>query len=434
IFIVPISPEEPKMQHRRYKALAITSTKKPLNTHLWWEHPTYGIIMVDSTNQAVLLHSTIARLLVDPSDWSVIDLSDNTNSYKIQAGWLDGNDLWLVMSNNGGIADDFEVFFIEFDDSNDCNPVGVSAGQDANSVYVFDLFFITGNIYVVNLETRGGGGLGAVWEVSTHPFTQKDEWEFVDENSSLGSGVVPSGDDKYYTSHYNPDVGNRFYIMSYDKSGDLVTISSDFLDGYRNPDDQLKGISYDGNNILTFIAKQVADEKNYICIYDITEDDLSVLTEHNVALMTDRNNSGSVPNEFEKGFGLTNKIVYEIKPKRGGIIQLQNLSSQLSGNIIAITDTLLFAINSGGGWDMFEFTDVSTEISEIEYDYGIIGIPQSGKFITHPDFQANWNKGDSIKIYDQFDILEFWGIIKDKNRDDRGFYVFDIDSFGNEAY
>ena len=105
-------------------------------------HSTYGILLVDSTDQTVLLFSTIARLIVDGSDWDVVDLSDNTNSYKIQAGWLDGNDLWLVMCDNDGTADDFEVCYIELDDSNDCNPIAVSSGADVNTVYAIDIFKI----------------------------------------------------------------------------------------------------------------------------------------------------------------------------------------------------------------------------------------------------------------------------------------------------
>ena len=140
LFLIPIEEDGDNMEYDNYIDLGIISTKKPFNTHLWWFHSTYGIVMVDSTNQTVLLHSTIARLLVDPSDWSVINLSDNTNSYKIQAGWLDGNDLWLVMCDNDATADDFEVFFIELDDSNDCNPIDVSAGGGANSVKAFDIF------------------------------------------------------------------------------------------------------------------------------------------------------------------------------------------------------------------------------------------------------------------------------------------------------
>ncbi|KKN42529.1 hypothetical protein LCGC14_0712150, partial [marine sediment metagenome] len=138
------------MKKYEFVDLGIDSTKYPFNTHLWWEHSTYGIYMVDGSDQTVLLQSTIARLLVDGSDWSIIDLRDNTNSYKIQAGWLDGNDLWLVSCDNDGTADDFEVFFVELDDSNDCNPIAVSAGADVNTVYAFDIFKIGADHFVIN--------------------------------------------------------------------------------------------------------------------------------------------------------------------------------------------------------------------------------------------------------------------------------------------
>ena len=123
------------MQHYRWVDIGIESTKRPYKPNLIWEHATYGIIMVAMDDQTDLIIS-----IDKGTSWSSIDLSDNTNTYNIQAGWLDGNDLWLVSCDNPG--DDFEVFFVELDDSNDCNPIGVSLGQDAGTVNVCDIFKI----------------------------------------------------------------------------------------------------------------------------------------------------------------------------------------------------------------------------------------------------------------------------------------------------
>ena len=125
------------MNINTYTDLGIISTKKPFNTHLFWEHSIYGLILVDVDDQTKLFISTNKG-----DSWSEIDLSDNANSYKIQSGWLDGNDLWLVMCDNDGTADDFEVCYVELDDSNDCNPIGISAGGDVNTYYVIDIFKI----------------------------------------------------------------------------------------------------------------------------------------------------------------------------------------------------------------------------------------------------------------------------------------------------
>ncbi len=441
IFLIPIIEEKPKMEQYRFKDIGITSTKAPFNTHLIWVHATYGIIMVDSTDQTVLLHSTIARLLIDPSDWSIVDISDNANSYKIQAGSLDENDLWLVSCDNDGTADDFEVFFIEFDDSNDCNPIDVSTGADVNSVYAWDIIKVGASFFVINAEEHAADAPNVArimsWNVTNNPFV-------IDTEEALATGANSND----YEFSYSVVIGTDVYLMiAFSPStiaGVIIWDSAinDFAPGAQFagnadlPDDRNSwSLAYDGINFISCVFKDLDDgNKNKLGVYSITGDSWEELGVYNIALQLDRNNAGTVPNELEKGFGLSDEMVYELKPNKGGIIQLQDLSSQLSGNIVAITDTLLFAINSGGGWDIYEFQDVSNEIDEIEYDYGILGIPQEGFFIVHPDFQTNWNKEDSIKIYDQFDILEFWGLIKDKNRDDRGFYVFDIDAFSNEVY
>ena len=68
----------------KFKDLSITSAKLPHNTHLFWEHSTYGLILVDADDQTKLFIS------MDKGDnWAEIDLSDNANSYDIQSGWLD---------------------------------------------------------------------------------------------------------------------------------------------------------------------------------------------------------------------------------------------------------------------------------------------------------------------------------------------------------
>lgn len=153
----------------RYVDLGIVSAKLPFNTHLWWEHATYGLFLVDSTDQTKLFYST------DEGDnWSEVDLSDNDNSYKIQAGWLDGVDLWLVMCDNDGTADDFEVCYIELDDSNDCNHIAVSVGADANTVYAHDIFKIGTDHYVYNEEDRDAGDhYRVIWDVDADPFVEK---------------------------------------------------------------------------------------------------------------------------------------------------------------------------------------------------------------------------------------------------------------------
>ena len=412
------------MQHRRFKDLGITSTKKPFNTHLWWEHSTYGLILVDSGDQTKLFIST------DKGDnWSEIDLSDNINSYKIQSGWLDGNDLWLVMCDNDGTADDFEVCFIELDDSNDCNPIAVSVGADVNTVYAHDIFKIGTDIFVLNGEERAGLEYFVVWDVDTNPFVEKDDTRkgVADGINIMTYGVVV-GTTAYWMLTVTGDT--NLLVTRYLHATTTVEVKSQFDDYYLDPNIEYKGLSYDGVNSIYGIVKFDTDAKYYLMNYSI-DDDYTPKGEYNIVLMLDRNNVGTVPNEFEKGFSIdSTETVFEITPKRSGIRVLQNMADITDAVIIAITDN--FLMNDDG--DMFEFTDVTNEISTILYNDGIVGIPKRGNFTVHPDFHINWNKGDSIKIYDQYGQLEFHGLITDKNRNSRGIYVYKIDSFTNEIY
>ena len=408
------------MDHRRFKSLGIVSAKKPFNVQLFWEHSTYGLILVDSGDQTKLFIST------DKGDnWSEIDLSDNTNSFKIQAGWLDGNDLWLVMCDNDGIETEFEVCFVELDDSNDCNPIDVQATSAADSMRVYDIFKLGSDFYVYWNDNIGVGELEWITEVTVSPFVAKDS---INAEEGRTSYVVVVGTKAYWWKTNDGDTFARTGL--YDSTIPAITFPFNVINGYFvKTDTNFRGQSYDGSDVLQTVLEKDADNKNYLINFSIGGDAYTIGSEYNIILMLDRNNSGIVPNELEKAFSSDSvETVYEIKARRGGIRVLQNMADITDAVIIAITDN--FLMNNDG--DMFEFTDVTNEISTILYTDGIMGILKKGVFTVHPDFHINWNKGDSIKIYDQYDQLEFHGLITDKNRNTRGIYVFKIDSFTNE--
>ena len=256
------------MKYYNYKDLGITSAKLPFNTHLFWEHSTYGFIMVDSTNQSVLLFSTKARLLVDGSDWDVVDLSDNTYSYKIQAGWLDGNDLWLVMCDNDGTADRFEVCYIELDDSNDCNTIGVSIGADSNSVYVWDIFKIDGTFHVVDYEAHSITLYCVVWDVNTAPLTIIDE-TLVRYLGNLGWYGIVAG-----TTYYSFGSSVPGFQMTvpfwFDYSTSTITVSDADSELCQPLNLSQIGVSYDGDNTLYLLCRDAGDgDKIYLISYSI---------------------------------------------------------------------------------------------------------------------------------------------------------------------
>ena len=318
------------MIYKNYTDLKNVGTKIPFSTHLFWEHPTYGLILVDSTDQTVLLIST------DKAEtWNIIDLSDNTNSYKIQAGWLDTNDLWLVMCDNPG--DDFEVCFIELDDSNDCNPIGVSAGADNNTVFVYDILKADGNFYVYNKEERAAAKKIAYWDVDTAPFTDKLNYAAV--NQDILSPAIVDGIMIYHNYEFD-DAGTKKILMVAIPSNAFGAWTSSLveLEDYILPALELRAISFDGDDLLYQVFEQVADGKNYLYTNEISDNgDWVNLGEFNVVLMLDRNTAAGV---LEKGFHLTEPKLYQLHSTRHQLHLIASLN--ISGkHIVGITDNFL---------------------------------------------------------------------------------------------
>ncbi|KKL97599.1 hypothetical protein LCGC14_1832850, partial [marine sediment metagenome] len=340
------------------------------------------------------------------------------------------NIIYCVEAKEDSVLDDRKVFYIDLDDSDNVVEMGSWTPPlsviDASGM---DIFKIGSDFYVTDIFE----GPAAVTGIQIRKWNDPN-WDQVATLVTDIAGQRPTpflvtvvGTDAYFLQENTSS--NNIDLLKFDSTG--PTLTSIFATGaYQLDTVETTVIVYDDSDNLTFILNKDADGLNYLQRWNITGASITELGRFDVVFMRDGFNSGVVPNESVKGFGLTDEKIYEIKPKHGSIILRQDASGITDDNWEAISDNI--AMNVDG--DMFEFTEVSNEIDEIEYDYGIIGIPQVGFFIAHPDFQTNWNKGDSIKIYDQFDVLEFWGIIKDKSRDDRGFYRFDIDSFGNEVY
>ena len=339
------------------------------------------------------------------------------------------------MCDNDGTADDFEVFYIELDDANDCNPVGVSAGATADTVYAYDIFKIDSNMYVLDKEDNPFKKY-VLWDVTSAPLN--NDFQFTPDDSSDfdASFVAVVGSDAYYPSwDFNLGVTDYFRIFKIDPDagGNKIIYQSNGEAGWKLATDKnLYGMAYDGSDLLFFHIEKQADNKNHFMEYSIISDSWIEKTESKIALMMDRNNLASVPNEVEKGFGIIapyKEFTYELFPNRNGNRQLQDCNSLSDADLIAITDN--FLMNDDG--DMFEFQNITNEISTIRYNGGIMGVEKKGSMIIHPDFENRWSKEDSIKIYDQYDQLEFWGKIIDKNRNRRGLYVIKFDSFTNEV-
>ena len=347
-----------KVKYDNYTDLEIVSVKKPFNAHLFWEHSTYGLILVDLDDQTKLFIST------DKGDnWAEIDLSDNTHTYKIQSGWLDGVDLWLVMCDNDGTADNFEVCFIELDDSNDCNPIGVSAGADVNTVYAEDIFKLGANIFVINREQRAGTKFIVSWDVDTAPFTEIDTNSYgALINVVFVKGVVIGSD--YYT-FFNSDDEIEFFRFEFEGTTNTLTALTP-TGTYNIPTNiNLRVISSDDTSILYFIVTS-DDSTYYLATHDINGTTWTLGGVYNIVLMLDRNTAAGVK---EKAFHLTEYKIYQIQEN----VQQLNLIAIVNTDavIIAITDN--FLMNNDG--DMFEYEDKIRKLITVDIVHEIMEPP-----------------------------------------------------------
>ena len=408
------------MQHRRFKDLGIVSAQKPKNTHLFIETSDGTLWLADSVDAAKLYYST------DKGDnWTL----KTTRVDKIKMFYYDRiNERVYAVDGTTADASSSRQFYIDTTDKS-ITEGDLAGGNDE----MLDIIWDGTRAFSIKFN-RIGAGAGEV-DFFAREFNSvfSDSHATGDifdaKNYDMTPGIVISG---FYWFLYWHEDNNNVELWKYEIANNGWTKMETSTAGIKiSTNKSQQGFAYDGSDVLYFVLYDTGDSKHYLYTYIITTDTLTKKGVYNISLMLDRNNSAITPNEFEKGFSIgASETVYEIKARRGGIRILQNMADITDAVIIAITDN--FLMNNDG--DMFEFQDVTSEISTIFYNDGIIGVEKKGTFTIHPDFHINWSKGDSIKIYDNNDVLEFHGLITDKNRNRKGIYVFKIDSFTNEIY
>ncbi|KKL17472.1 hypothetical protein LCGC14_2485240, partial [marine sediment metagenome] len=366
------------MQYRRWTPLGITSAKKPKYTYLQIED-SGNLIAVDSIQPLFLMKS------IDKGDnWSNIEERTSNNDL-ILGMWHDVGANRLYCCSISGAGPTQYAFYVDLSDDSitefGSTPTSTTT-EDTNQGR--DIFKIGSTFYMTNQIQTAVGGVHM--EIRVYKY---DAGWVLDASISLDgiANLAPSpkpvvviGTDAYFFVR-NALGANTLYLVKFDSTVPSLT-KLYTTTTYDRPTPNLQPLAYDGNNLIYAVLTKTGT--NHLMTWNITSSSITELAPYDVALQLDRNNRGTVPNEFEKGFDITTKIIYEIKARRGGLILLQDMSSLLSGNIVAMTDNFFFADDGVGTWDMFEFTEVSSEIDEIEYDYGIIGIPQVGFFIAHP--------------------------------------------------
>ena len=358
ILLIPPKPieEEPEVKTYRFKDLGINSSKKPESTHLWWEDSNGYLYAIDSND-----NNDVIKSIDKAASWSKIgDLTDGGDGFAMfpdEANdrlYIDGmsrGELWLNRDYIDLTNDSKNTFGTLIATSINPRDVFVYGGS-VYHLYSWGLFPRKLSFFKegVATETVEMGADAA----RTHDFSQ----------------VAVIGGFAWYLWKWSDE---NVELWKYEIDNNAFTEMEDCGANTELPPINQRAITYDGSNILQFVLQDTGDSKFYLYTYNITGDTLTKGAEYNVALMLDRNNTGIVPNEVEKGFGIANKIVYEIKPNRGGVIQLQTLFAQLTTNIIAITDNFVMADDIGGGaYPMFEYQDVAREISSIRYRGGII--------------------------------------------------------------
>lgn len=417
------------MEFPRYEDLKIVSARKPQNTHLWIETTAGVLYLVDSVDNTKLYKSTDkgdtwVQVDIDPSNTSG---DQKSRDHKIKALWNDGTYIHGVDCDNDGTADNFDVWKLLLADDT-VTEVGTETGADADSVYVFDIFKIGSDVYVWNVESRGGVNSTrvVVWDVDVSPFTEIVVKNYFLESFNWNfSYCVVVGTLAYIA--YNITGGDDYSYLKFDSVGDtLVRQNSLPLSDYTVPTNENQlGIAYDGSDIL--ISTAVYSSVVYLVDFSISGDSFTAGSYvYNVAMALDRNTpSGSL----EKGFSINaTETVYQIKPRKGGIIQLQDISALSDALLIGITHS--FVINNDG--DMFEYSNIEKKVSKISYNDGILPIPKKGSMEIHPDYEGYFQEGDSIEVYDPSSTLEFFGKITNKSRLSTGIYRLKIEDYRNE--
>ncbi len=410
---------------RRWIDLAISSPKRPGAHHLFVEVSNGDLWMNDFANIKILLKSTDKGL-----NWSTIA----TRAQDIRGLWYDRSAGRLYGCTTIGLNVNHAAFNILLSDDSE-NEMGTWSSLAVINQDGRDIFKIGTDFYVTDYYDNGG-----TVNLAVRKWVDPN-WN-VDASLNIHAGIVgnPSsvvivGTDAYFLDREVP-AGPGVFEMSLVKFDSTVpsltelfgSIAYDFSGASRV-------ITYDGSNILTFLLNKVADSLDYLQEWNISGATRTEKTTFNVILMSQRFNIGTPPNEVEKAFGSTNKITYETKSNRGGIVLLQDLSAILTTNIIAISDNFLIVDDIGGGaYPMFEWTNVAIRMDSLFYDGGIIPIPKLGSFHVSSIYKANWNEEDSFKYYDDNNVLEIWAKITKRYIDLFDNYHYDFDFYSNEMY
>ncbi len=406
------------VDYRRFISLGITSGKLPSKPFLFIELEDGKLILVDSTSQTDILLSTDKG-----ANWDTFGTGDFSSgkislAQNIVSAFHDhDNDLIYFIFTKGG--------------GNSCRVSYLNTSTFSMTNIAVDIFGILDVPY--DVWVRDGNLEASIRDDDTNDlkvlrWTDPNWVGIVSKavnHASMTVGLVTViSTVAYFVSAAQTDAD----IMKMWKFDGTNMNGGGFTGVHYNIPDNCKTIAFDGNNTLSFTLQKSSDSSYHLWLADATT---FTFTDHGVfgvSFMADRNNIKTAPNELEKAFGIADEKVYEIKPRRGGIIQLQDINTITDANITAITDSFLMLTNG----KMFEWTNISHKIYDFIYNGGIFPTRKVGTFKTHPDDSIYFSEGDSLKIYDDNNVLEVWAKIIKKYKGDDGISRYDIDFFSNE--
>lgn len=380
ILTITIITEDCKMEVKGYEDLGIISSKKPANTHLWIEVNSSGIIYMVPSGDLDNMYKSI----------------DKGETWSNSLGYSAGYDFQILSPD---LAND-KIYFMVFESDDEAFLIGyVDLTDDSfNIITSFsggyngeDVLYIGATwrwTFTFDVVSTGRKNL-LFWEDS--PGSDGKDMGLYAGRTHEMSYLTGDGSDKaYYLWQWSNE---NVELWRYDETvGTVVELQDLGANTVLVPKDQ-RAITYDGNDVLSFIVQDSGDSKFYLWTYSITDDITTKHGEYNVALMLDRN---TAPGILEKAFSIT---VGDYR-----VYQLHDiLTSQLhliykvdsDADIIAITDN--FLMNDDG--DMFEYIDNNEYIFTLEVDYGYMKIPNA--FMTAINI-FKISPGQFIRIEDMF--------------------------------
>ncbi|KKM71440.1 hypothetical protein LCGC14_1430590, partial [marine sediment metagenome] len=179
--------------------------------------------------------------------------------------------------------------------------------------------------------------------------------------------VVVVGTDAYFLLKWSDE---NVELWKYDSSGGTIAqqlnVQTDFGPNANLPPVNQRGLSYDENNIISFVL-DFGPNANYYHTYSISGDAFTRGSEYDIVLPLNRNTASGA---MEKAFGVFEYKVYYIDI--GGILTMLD-TPNLDASIIAITENFLMTSNGKLYERLESFADITKTINDDflnRYDLG----------------------------------------------------------------